>query len=114
MSLWSDEVKRYEQVKSPLYPIYNQICSSLYYPRHNQCHHDPSKIVVYWQTQSGDWTLDKFVDQSNNCGDKYATETTETNWKKYCAPTYSPSRIARAVMNDVCDDPNVTAKKLPS
>lgn len=58
--------------------------------------------------RTGDWKLKKSVHDYNEC----EGQTSSGQCNKYCEPAYNPGQIARAVLPDVCDDPNVTGKTI--
>lgn len=74
--------------------------------RHKDCR---AHILFNWQPRSGLWKLNKLTDHSNDCcSGGYGSQMK----RKFCAPAYTPLQVARCILTEASDNPNITARHI--
>lgn len=70
-------------------------------------------MLFNYQPKVGLWKLNKFVDHCNECSGQRVPDAISSPQKSlFCYPAYTPTQIARCVLGDVSEDPNVTTRMI--
>lgn len=81
-----------------------------------------STFVFDWQPKSGSWKLNKYREHINECfGQQVPLAGSSPNTRgrlgpsqQYCAPAYTAQQVARAILEETCNMPNINSKTIAS
>lgn len=72
-------------------------------------------MVFNWQPSTGLWKMNHFVSHCEDCSAHDESEVGSSRTRRsFCAPAYTPSQVARAILSEAASDPNISAKTIGS
>ena len=74
-------------------------------------------LVFDLQPKNGNWKLNKYLQHSNDCFGQQvpvagSSPTRRRTEEQFCAPAYTAQQVARAVIEETCNEPNINTKTI--